>query len=170
VQIDLTKYSPATAGKWGASPPPETITAMGQQNLCRNATVCRTYESVRDMLATGNALSSCGSEAFQNTRDKYGISNRAIGKKWYHAMAYIACDDRPETVSREGCGLIAIANSWGSDWISGPRLIHGTNISLPNGCFWARWKDIEGRYAIAMGASVGWPARKMPNWGLGGIV
>ena len=167
--VNLTDYSPQTAGKWGSSPPPSKITEQGQRHLCRNATVCRNYESVRDMLATGNALSSCGSEAFQKSRDRYGIANRS-SSKWYHAMAYGAVDDRPETVAREGCGLVLVINSWGSNWISGERRIAGMDIEIPNGCFWARWSDIDGRYAIAMGASVGWPARKMPNWGLGGIV
>lgn len=168
--IDLTNYSPSMAGKWGASPPPDRVTDVGRRNLCRNATVCRTYESVRDMLATGNALSSCGSEAFVSQRNRYGIADRAFGKKWYHAMAYIGVDDRPETVAREGCGLVLICNSWGSNWVSGERTIHGTTLSIPQGCFWARWKDIDGRYSIALGASVGWPARRMPDWGLTGIV
>jgi hypothetical protein len=167
--INLTDYSPRTAGRWGASPPPANVTSVGQRNLCRNATVCRTYEAVRDMLATGNALSSCGSEAFQKTRDKYGIANRS-SSKWYHAMTYGAVDDRPETIQREGCGLVLVINSWGSNWIGGETRIHGTHHHIPQGCFWARWRDIESRYAIAMGSSVGWPARRMPDWGLEGIV
>jgi hypothetical protein len=167
--INLTDYSPQTAGKWGSSPPPQKVTDQGQRNLCRNATVCRTYEAVRDMLATGNALSSCGSEAFQKTRNKFGVANRSPSK-WYHAMAYGAVDDRPETVAREGCGLVLVINSWGSNWISGDRGIAGTSIEIPQGCFWARWSDIDNRYAIAMGASEGWPARRLANWGLEGIV
>jgi hypothetical protein len=169
LQINLTNYSPQTAGKWGATPPPQKITEVGRQNLCRNATVCRTYEAVRDMLATGNALSSCGSEAFDSTRDKYGVAKRS-SKKWYHAMAYGAVDDRPETVARFGCGLVLVINSWGSNWISGNTLIDGTQLHIPQGCFWAKWSDISNRYAIAMGASVGWPARLMPDWGLRGIL
>jgi hypothetical protein len=169
ISIDLTDYSPRTAGRWGATPPPASVTQIGQRNLCRNATVCRTYESVRDMLATGNALSSCGSEAFHKTRDKYGIANRS-SSKWYHAMAYGGVDDRPETVEREGCGLVLVINSWGSNWISGETRIHGTNLHIPHGCFWARWRDIDNRYSVAMGSSVGWPARRMPNWGLEGIL
>lgn len=168
--FDLTRYSPQLAGRWGSSPPPDSVTHVGQRTLCKNATVCRTYESVRDMLATGNCLSSCGSEAFVNVRNKYGIADRAIGRKWYHAMAYIAVDDRPETVAREGCGLVLVCNSWGSNWISGERSIHNTALRIPHGCFWARWRDIDNRYAIAFGASTGWPARRMPDWGLGGIV
>lgn len=167
--IDLTDYSPQTAGRWGSSPPPSKVTEQGQRNLCRNATVCRSYEAVRDMLATGNAISSCGSEAFQKSRNQWGIANRS-NSRWYHAMAYGAVDDRPETIEREGCGLVLVINSWGSNWISGETLIPGTHLHIPQGCFWARWRDIENRYSIAMGASVGWPARAMPDWGLRGIV
>lgn len=168
--IDLTKYDADIAGKWGGKPPPEEVVAVGQRNLCKNATVCRNYEAIRDMLANGNAISSCGSEAFQNTRDKYGVARRELGKTWYHAMAYGGVDDRPETVEREGCGLILVGNSWGSNWISGERTIPGTKIQIPQGWFWARWDDLDSRYAVALGASVGWPARKHPNWGLEGIV
>lgn len=167
--VNLTDYSPQTAGKWGSSSPPDKITQQGREHLCRNATVCRTYEAVRDMLATGNALSSCGSEAFQKTRNQYGIADRSYSK-WYHAMAYGAVDDRPETVEREGCGLVLVINSWGKNWISGPTQIPGTSVVIPHGCFWARWRDIESRYAIALGASIGWPARKLPDWGLENIV
>lgn len=167
--IDLTDYSPQLAGKWGSSPPPEKILSVGRQTLCRTATVCRTYESVRDMLATGNGISSCGSEAFKNVRNKYGIADRS-NTKWYHAMAYGGVDDRPETVAREGCGLVLVVNSWGSNWISGNTQIAGTNLHIPQGCFWARWSDIESRYAVAFGSSHGWPARPLPDWGLGEIV
>jgi len=167
--FDLTKYSPQVAGKWGRLSPPAEIVTKGQENLCQNTTVCRTYESVRDMLATGNAISSCGSEAFEKTRNKYGVASRSR-QTWHHAMAYGAVDDRPETIEREGCGLILVINSWGNNWISGERGIPGTDIEIPHGSFWAKWTDLDNRYAVAMGASAGWPARIMPNWGLGGIV
>lgn len=168
--IDLTQYNPDVSGKWGSKPPPDSVTEVGQRNLCKNAAVCRTYESVRDMLATGNAISSCGSEAFENKRDKHGVARRALGEKWYHAMAYGGVDDRPETIEREGCGLVLVGNSWGPNWISGETLIPGTKLHIPHGWFWARWDDIDARYAVAFGASVGWPARRHPNWGLEGIV
>lgn len=169
ININLTDYSPKTAGRWGSSPPPSSVTKIGQRNLCRNATVCRTYESVRDMLATGNAISSCGSQAFSKQRDQYGVASRT-NAKWYHAMVLGGVDDRPETVAREGGGLIAVGNSWGSNWISGETRIDGTDLHIPQGWFWARWRDLDTRYNIALGSSVGWPARLMPDWGLGGIV
>lgn len=167
--FDLTKYSGSTEGKWGRTPPPEAVTKHGQQYLCRNATVCRDYEALRDLLATGVAISTCGSEAWQNRRNEFGVASRSMSR-WAHAMAVIACDDRPETVEREGCGLLAVQNSWGSNWISGETLIHGTKHRIPQGAFWARWDDFHNRYCIALGASVGWPARRLPNWGLGGII
>ena len=168
--FDLTEYDADVSGKWGSKPPPESVTSKGQQNLCKAATVCRNYEAVRDMLATGNAISSCGSEAFKNVRDKYGVARRALGQTWYHAMVYGGVDDRPETVEREGCGLVLVGNSWGPNWISGETLIPGTRLHIPQGWFWARWDDLHNRYAVAFGASKGWPARRHPNWGLEGIV
>jgi hypothetical protein len=166
--LDLTEYSPTMAGKWGRLSPPEKVQAMTNDNLCRNATNCKTYEEVRDMLANGYCLSTCGSEAFTDKRNAYGICDRT-NKTWHHAIAAIAVDDRPETVEREKGGLILLCNSWG-DYVGGARAIWNTDKQIPVGSFWARWRDIEDRYFIALGPSVGWPANKLPNWGLENIV
>lgn len=166
--LDLTEYSASMAGKWGRLSPPAAVETATKSHLCQNATNCKTYEEVRDMLANGYCLSTCGSEAFVDKRDAFGIADRS-SKTWQHAIAAIAVDDRPETVAREGCGLILMMNSW-QNWNSGPRLIWGTKIEIPNGSFWARWRDIKDRYFIALGPSVGWPANKLPDWGLGNIV
>lgn len=167
--LDLTKYSAATEGKWGASLPPQEVRAVCAQHLCRDATVAKTWEQVRDLLANGFALSSCGSEAFAMQRDDRGVCARDHGDTWYHAMAAIAADDRAETIAKYGCGLLLLQNSWGS-YLRGNDLIFGTQLRIPVGSFWARWDDCKNRYFVALGPSKGWAANRMPNWGLGGIV
>jgi len=169
LELDLTEYSGRTAHIYGSKSPPKSITEIGQAHLVETTTVCRSFESCRDMLANGYCISSCGSEAFESVRDKYGIANRSR-KSWAHAIAVIGCDDRPSTVSREGSGLLLFCNSWGKDWISGNRVIDGMNYEIPQGSFWARWEDVSNRYYIAMSSSKGWPAKQMPDWGLEGIV
>lgn len=168
VGLDLTSYSASTEGKWGASPPPEEVRAICRAHVCSNATVCKTYEEVRDMLSAGYALSTCGDEAFVKERDDWGVCSRS-NDTWYHAMAAIAADDRPETVAKYGCGLILMQNSWGN-YLRGSDAIHGTTQRIPTGSFWARWTDIKRRYFVALGPSKGWPAASLPNWGLEGVL
>jgi hypothetical protein len=140
------------------------------QHLCSNATVCKTYEQARDMLANGYALSTCGMEAFVSQRDAFGVCKRNHGDSWAHAMAAIAVDDRSETVQRFGCGLLLIQNSWPSSYLSGPDVIYGTKYRIPQGSFWAKWTDLKDRYMVAIGPSKGWPANNLPDWGLGDII
>ena len=84
-------------------------------------------------------------------------------------MAVIAADDRPEIVERYGCGLALIQNSW-ADYLKGPDAIMGTSLRIPVGSFWAKWVDIKDRYFVAFGPAKGWPAQKLPDWGLKGII
>lgn len=168
IGIDLTTYSPETEGRWGASEPPENVRSVCKQHLCSNATVCKSYEEVRDMLANGYAVSSCGGESFSFDRDECGVSRRTL-QGWSHAMAIVGVDDRPEMVAKYGCGLLLVQNSWG-DAFHGPDIIKGTSLRIPVGSFWARWHDVQDRYYVALGPSKGWPANKLPDWGLGGII
>lgn len=167
--VDLTKYSPRTAGRWGRTPPPEAVKLFGQKTLVKTATRAKGYDEVRDLLATGNCLSTCGSEAFGD-RDANGVCRRKAGT-WAHAIACMACDDRQIVKDQyKTQGLLLFVNSWGNYLKTGSRKILGTELLIPEGSFWARWEEVQDRYFIALSASVGWPGRTMPNWGLGGIL
>ena len=165
--LDLTKYSGPLAGKWGAKNPPDNIRDIGREHLVRTATRARTFEEVRDLIANGYCISSCGSEAWQNTRDDNGFSRRS-GGTWYHAMAYLGVDDRDETKQKYGEPLVLVQNSW-ARWNTGGRKVLGTSLEIPHGAFWARWSDCKGRYAIAYSSINGWPAKKLPDW-TGGVL
>jgi hypothetical protein len=160
--IDLTKYNGKTAGKWGSSRPPSEVRAIGAEHLVRTATRARTFDEVRDLIANGYCISSCGSEAFSNTRDTNGVSARTR-ETWYHAMAYLAVDDRDEIKRAYGEALVLVMNSWGR-WNTGGRAVLGTSLEIPHGSFWAKWSDLKARYCIAFSGVVGWPAQTLPNW------
>lgn len=167
IDVDFTAYSARNAGIYGASTPPEAWRKIGADHLIRTATVLETYEELRDMLANGYGVSSCGSEGFSSVRDTNGVSNRA--GSWAHALAYIAVDDRPAIIAIYGEPLILVQNSWG-DWNDGSRRIYGTNIDIPIGAFWARWSSIKDREMIAFSGVSGWPPRKLKSYGaLGNI-
>lgn len=162
VGIDLTSYSSRLAGKWGRTPPPNNIKGVGQPHLMRTATRCTGFEEIRDLLYNGYGITSCGSEGFDNRRDENGVARRK--GSWAHAMAYYGVDDREETKRKYGGPLVLVANSWGSNWIGGPRKIMGTNIQIPEGCFWAKWSDLSRRDCYALSGVNGWPAKKLTHY------
>jgi hypothetical protein len=166
--LDLTKYSPQMAGRYGRTPPPGEVRKMTGEHLLQNATVCSTWQSVRDMLANGYALTTCGMEAWGSTRDENGVCRRS-SSSWAHAIAAIAADDRDETRKKYGCGLVLLQNSW-SEYMTGPRRIMGTSLEIPPGSFWTRWDDMHDRSCIAFGTGKGWAANQLPDWGLVGVV
>lgn len=163
IGIDLTRYSGSLAGKWGASKPPANIKAIGQEHLVRNTTRARSFEEVRDLIANGYCITSCGGESFSETRDANGVSQQTRGG-WAHAMAYLGVDDRPETHRMYGGPLVHVQNSWGPRWASGGRKVHGTDVEIPHGGFWAKWSDLKNRSAIAFSGLDGWPPQSFDRW------
>jgi hypothetical protein len=165
IGIDLTRYSGQLAGKYGARKPPQEIADALDNNLVYTATRLRSFEEIRDFLGNGYGMNSCGSEGFSSSRDENGVSSRK--GSWSHSMAYVGADDRAETHSKYGGPLVLVLNSWGK-FNSGPRKVLGTDLQIPEGSFWARWKDIQRREVIAYSGVGGWPARTLPDY-LGGI-
>lgn len=163
LNVDLSTYSGKTAGLYGAKTPPENFGAVGKAHLIRTSTEANSFEQVRDLLANGYGVSSCGGEGFSSTRDECGVSPRR--GSWSHAMAYIAADDRDVVKSKYGGPLVLILNSWGPSWNSGPRKIVDTEFEIPNGSFWARWSDCTRRDQYAFSGVNGWPPQKLPNYG-----
>lgn len=164
IGIDLTKYSGSLEGKYGRKAPPAEVRDAIDNNLIYTATKLGSFEEVRDFLGNGYGVSSCGSEGFSSTRDANGVSGRK--GSWAHAMAIIGADDRPEIHQKYGGPLVLVLNSWGR-WNSGPRRILGTEIDIPEGAFWARWKDVSRREFIAFSGVAGWPARTLPDYSPG---
>lgn len=160
--IDLTSYSGSLAGKYGSRTPPESLDAVGRAHAIRTVTQIKTFEQLRDFLANGNGVGSCGSEGFSSTRDANGVSQRKGG--WAHAMALLGVDDREETKKLYDGPLVLVMNSWGR-WNSGPRTIRGTNVQIPEGAFWARWKDVQNRYMVAHAGFNGWKRQQLPDYG-----
>jgi hypothetical protein len=171
IGVDLTTYSPQVEGKWGASLPPPDVRDAVDNNLVSSTTVVKSWDEARSLIASGYAISTCGMEAWEKTRDDNGYSSRSRGS-WAHAMAGIAVDDRDEMKEKYGCkdgGLILIQNSWGA-WNRGGTQVKGTEQHIPPGSFWARWDDMKSRYMVALGPAKGWPCMALPDWGTKGIV
>lgn len=159
--IDLTKYSGSLAGKWGRSNPPDEIKQFGTQHAIRTATEIDTFEQVRDFLANGYGISTCGSEGWSSSRDENGFSRRQGG--WAHAMAFIGADDRDVIKQKYGEPLVLVLNSW-NRWNSGGKRVLGTQYDIVDGSFWAKWSDCKRRYMIAFSSAMGWPSKQLPDY------
>ena len=169
IGIDLEEYSGATAGKWGAASPPAKVVEVTSQHLLSSATVCKTWPEVRDMLANGFALATCGSEAFERSRDENGVCRRS-NSVWRHAMSFIAADDREDLKRRYRCeGLVLVQNSW-ANYCGDACPIYGSKHKIPAGSFWARWDDVRERYMVAIGGGRGFAANAVPRWKLSSII
>lgn len=162
IKVDFTQYSARNAGIYGSRTPPEEWRAIGKNNLVQTITEVEEYEPLRDLLANGYCVSSCGSEGFSDQRDEHGVSRRK--GSWAHALAYLGVDDRPEIIQLYKEPLILVQNSWGA-WNDGSRRVFGTNIDIPVGAFWARWSDIKNRYMVAISGVNGWPPKKLRSFG-----
>ena len=167
LNLDLTNYSGSLAGKYGSKSPPENMAQEGKLHQIRTATELSSFEEIRDFQGNGYGLSSCGGEGFSSTRNEDGVSSRKGG--WSHAFAYLGVDDRDIIKAKYGEPLVLCCNSWGR-WNTGPRRILGTNIDIPEGCWWAKWSDVKKRYVIARSSVNGWPRRNLPHFGATGII
>lgn len=158
--FDLTKYSGSLAGKYGRTPPPDTVFQAGQAHLIRTATRVSGTD-IRDYLANGYGITSCGSEGWSSSRDENGFSRRS--GNWPHALSYIGYDDRPVIHDKYGEALVLVLNSW-AKWNKGGRKILGTDILIPEGSFWALASSVRNRSALAFSGVNGWPAKQLPSF------
>ena len=169
--VDLTSYGSKTSTIFGSrGPSSEAITQLGTHRTV-DYTVLKGFEQVRDALASGYGVSSCGGEGFSKTRNSIGVSKRS--GHWSHAFCYIGVDDSP-WAHKNGGPFIACLNSWGTRWISGPRATQGNPSlpPLPMGAWWATWSDVSRRSTFGMTTVQGFPSMKLKPWSqaIGGLV
>lgn len=157
--VDLTTYSASNAHKYGSRPPPDNFTTTGQLHLCRTATEIKTFEQLRDFMANGYGVSSCGNEGFSSQRDENGFSRRQ--GSWSHGFPLFGVDDRDVIKQKYGEGCVCCSNNWGP-WNSGGTRILGTDLDIPPGFWWCRWSDIQNRQIIAFSGANGWPKKTLP--------
>ena len=159
--VDLSKYNSTLGAKKRI--PNDIYVTEAKKHQVKTISLVTTIEEARDALANGYALSCCSQVGFTSMRNKNGISNRK--GSWAHAMAWIACDDTRKVYDET---LFLIQNSWGK-WNSGPK-VHGQ----PDGSFWVREKDarsiLNARGSFVFSDVDGFPARQLPDYGLGGWV
>jgi hypothetical protein len=122
---------------------------------------------VRDFLASGFGVFNCSNLGFEKTRNEDGVS-RQVGS-WGHSQCFLSYDDRPETHKKYGQALVLWCNSWGR-WNTGSRKVLGTDLLIPEGCYWALADTIDRCQCIALSSVAGWPRRKHTTYGAMGNV
>lgn len=162
--VNLERCTKETENFWNRREPERVLLEVWDDNIIREATVVNTFEALRDLLARGFGIQTCGSEGFTHERDENGVCRRS--GQWAHSLAYLGVDDRPWAHQTYGGPLILIQNSWG-EYLRGPKKINGTDLEIPPGSFWARWKDVSRRQMIAMAGANGWARRKLPDYSPG---
>lgn len=166
----LTRYDTHTIGKYTRSGPPDDVIKTLNGHCTLTYSRIRSFEEVRDAIANGYGVNSCGGEGFSKTRDANGVSRRS--GHWSHSMAYCAVDDTEWAHKNYGGPLVCVLNSWGTSWIHGPRAVQGGNEypEIPKGAFWAKWSDLSGRDCYAFSAVNGYPPQTLPDWNLGTLI
>lgn len=170
LSYDMTRYTTATSTRYGSTRPPREVIEQLSGHRTLDYSVPKTFEQVRDLIASGYAVDSCGSEGFSKSRDANGVSGRS--GSWSHSMAYCAVDDTEWAHKNYGEPLVCVLNSWGENWIKGSRSVHGGSDypEIPKGAFWAKWSQISRRSCFAITAVDGYPPMKLPDWKIGDII
>ncbi len=122
-QFDLSTYDGSVAKDWGYRGLPRELEPTADEHPVTTTSLVDAYEEARDAIANGYPVPVCSDQGFDDRRDSQGFA-RPKGK-WPHCMVFVAVDDTGERP-----GLLCI-NSWGPDWISGPK-----RHDQPEGSFW----------------------------------
>ena len=130
---DLREYSYRTAKKWERGPPEEMeLMAQGYRTGFVKIT---TWEEFRGAIATGHPVvvgSNVGfGKAGNCVRSSSGVLRSQWWSKWNHAMVFAGVSDGKSKRA-------LLLNSWGEDWISGPKWLGDE----PGGSFWILKDDV----------------------------
>jgi len=153
---DFTTYSGRKAKEWGRprAGVPDELEPRMREHTVNQVSLVTSYEEARDAICNGFPVPVCSNQGFKSKRDSKGFA-RAQGS-WKHCMLFMGADDadgRP--------GLLCM-NSWGPNWISGPKR-HGQ----PEGSFWVDAdtcdRMLRQNDSFAMSQFAGYPSQELPD-------
>lgn len=157
--VDLSVYSASRAKDWGAygcggRNDGGKLDAIAFEHPIVDVALVRTFEEAAAAIASGYPVPVCSGQGFSSRRDEQGFA-RASGS-WSHCMCFIGVrhGERP--------GLLCL-NSWGPDWISGPKWPD----DQPDGSFWVDKSTVNsmlrGGDSFAVSGYKGFPYRKLDH-------
>ncbi len=148
--LDLREYSGARSRAWGrpGAGIPDELEPIARKHPVKTIARVGSYEEARDAIANGYPVTVASNQGFNSTRDSQGFLRRY--GSWPHQMCFIGMDD---TGARPG---LLCMNSWGPDWVSGPK-----RLDQPEGSFWVD-AAVADRYMIGAGDS--WAFSNFTDW------
>lgn len=161
---DFTKLNTRLGMNWGGSGTPSNLKAEGQKHQVRTATDVPNHEVARDMIANGYPIWACSGLGWSSKRDENGYSRQQGG--WNHSWIVAGYDDRPEIYDIYGFPLFLYIHDWWK-WNSGGRRVYGTNVDIPEGCFWGDARLLNRCSLSALSSTNGWAARNLPDYKTG---
>ena len=133
--FDLSSYDPSLAYSWQRGPPEVLDWAAGKNRIGGFVRIT-TWEELRDAMATGHPV-VCGSGVGFGAksgarRDRTGMLRSRWWSRWSHAMVFAGVSDGKSKRA-------LLLNSWGTNWIRGPKWLGDE----PDGSFWISKRDAE---------------------------
>jgi thiol-disulfide isomerase/thioredoxin len=159
--IDLSQYSIPRSRDWGAygnGGRSDGINGKFDEEAAKHpikkVALVRTLEELDVALKNGWPVTICSGQGFTSTRDSDGFC--APRGSWSHCM--LICGKRGE--GRKG---YLILNSWGNDWVSGPKY-----KDQPDGSFYAEpavvLRILRAGDSWALSDAEGFKPRILPDW------
>jgi hypothetical protein len=133
---DLTTYDPGLAYLWQRGPPPAALRHTAEKYRSPGFVKIKTWEQLRDSISQGIPV-ICGSSVGFGTRrtqvrSRSGMLRSKWWSRWNHAMVFAGVSDGKSKRA-------LLLNSWGNDWIKGPKWLGDE----PDGSFWISKRDAE---------------------------
>lgn len=171
-ETDLTKYSSSKAKQWGnygcgGRDDDGRLDRIAKEHPIKAVALVTTWEETKAAITNGYPVPVCSGQGFSSTRDSDGFA--AARGSWAHCMCAIGI-----RFDIEG---VLILNSWGPNWINGPKWPNGQGYdpnnprgpppAMPDGSFWCSrrtWERmIAGRDSFAVSGFTGFPKRRLKN-------
>lgn len=136
IGYDLTTYDPGLAYLWQRGPPPEALLPTAQKYRSPGILKIETWEQLRDCISQGIPVICGSSVGFGSSRtqvrSRTGMLRSRWWSRWNHAMVFCGVSDGQSKRA-------LILNSWGNNWIRGPKWLGDE----PNGSFWISKRDAQ---------------------------
>lgn len=160
--VDLGRYSESLCRQWGYRGVPDELEPVAREHPVKTTALVRSAEEAWSALGSYYPVPICSDQGF-TTQLVDGFC-QASGT-WNHCMEL-----RGRVNSKKYGRAFVIQNSWGG-YLDGDNVIEttdGERITLPEGCFGARWETVERILrqgdSFALSNAVGFPVRDKLDW------
>ncbi len=158
--IDLTVYDEAQCRRLGKTGLSVEMEGIAKKHPIKSFTKITNFKDACVALAQGYFITICSSQGFKSSRNDLGFA--IASGRWGHCMCISGYQiKRGSNKLWSGC---VIDNSWGDNWISGPK----GPFDINDGAFWADEEVITSMLAegdsYAVSSFAGFPKKDVIDW------